>query len=202
MAAGGQPLRAVGSPGESPASGSSVAARGYAFAMAPANHAAAAAAPLLLRPLAAGDADACDAILTSLPYHFGDTTGRAACARAVRESPGIVASASDLPVAFITWRDWYEASREITWMAVHADWRRRSIGTRLLAELVEGLPHAVRYLVVTTLSASTTEQGSDTYAGTRRFYTRHGFVPIWDPEGWWNAENQAVVMVRSLGGAD
>jgi GNAT superfamily N-acetyltransferase len=155
---------------------------------------------VLLRPLAAGDADACDAIVASLPYHFGDSTGRAACARAVRESPGIVACAGDVPVGFITWRDWYESSREITWMAVHADWRRRSVGAQLLTELVDGLPSAVRYLVVTTLSASTPEQGPDSYAGTRRFYARHGFVPVWEPEGWWNADNQAVVMVRSLAG--
>ena len=57
----------------------------------------------------------------------------------------------------------------------------------------------MRYVVVTTLSEATPEPGvEDGYAGTRRFWQRCGFEPVWDPAGWWNEENQAVVMIRPL----
>jgi hypothetical protein len=58
----------------------------------------------------------------------------------------------------------------------------------------------VRYAVVTTLSEATPEPGVvDGYAGTRSFWRHCGFEPLLDPVGWWNEENQAVVMVQPLG---
>jgi GNAT superfamily N-acetyltransferase len=140
-------------------------------------------------------------VVASLPYHFGDTGGRESCARAVRSSPGFVACTDDgTAIGFLTWRSWYSSSVEITWMAVHAEWRRRGIGHDLVATLIGNLPDDVRNLVVTTLSQATTEDDGDNYAGTRRFYQQNGFEPIWEPEGWWSASNQAVVMVRRLSG--
>jgi GNAT superfamily N-acetyltransferase len=156
---------------------------------------------ITIRPLGRGDAAACDAIVASLPYHFGDPHGREMCAAAVREQAGLVAARNDDPVAFITWRHWYAAAVEITWMAVRADERRRGIGRALVEELVAQLDPAIRYAVVTTLSEAAPEPGiEDTYAGTRAFWRRCGFEPVWDPAGWWNDENQAVLMVRSLHG--
>ena len=154
-----------------------------------------------VRPLAPPDAPACDAIVASLPYHFGDEHGRELCAAAVREQAGLVATAGAGPIAFVTWRPWYAAAAEITWMAVHAGERRRGVGRLLVDELVQILPAATRYLVVTTLSERSPEPGvEDGYAGTRRFWQRCGFEPVWEPAGWWNDENQAVVMIRPLNG--
>jgi GNAT superfamily N-acetyltransferase len=152
-----------------------------------------------VRPLEPRDAPACDAIVASLPYHFGDEHGRELCAAAVREQAGLVATAGADPIGFVTWRPWYAAAAEITWMAVGAGERRRGVGRLLVDELAKGLPAAARYLVVTTLSEATPEPGvEDGYAGTRRFWKRCGFEPVWDPAGWWNDENQAVVMIRAL----
>jgi ribosomal protein S18 acetylase RimI-like enzyme len=155
-----------------------------------------------IRPLTHEDGPDCDAVIASLPHHFGDAGGRESCARAVRSSPGFVACGDDnAAIGFLTWRSWYSSSVEITWMAVHAEWRRRGIGRDLVTTLIENLPDDVRNLVVTTLSQATTEDyDEDTYAGTRRFYQQNGFEPIWEPEGWWSDRNQAVVMVRRLPG--
>ena len=46
------------------------------------------AGPLTIRPLEPADAPRCDAIVASLPYHFGDEQGREMCAAAVREQAG------------------------------------------------------------------------------------------------------------------
>ncbi len=153
-----------------------------------------------IRGLEPGDAPACDAIVASLPYHFGDEHGRELCAAAVREQAGLVATGAGAPVAFVTWRPWYAAAAEITWMAVHARERRRGIGRMLVDAFLAGLGPGVRYAVVTTLSEATPEPGAqDGYAGTRTFWRRCGFEPVLDPAGWWNEENQAVVMVQRLG---
>lgn len=152
-----------------------------------------------LRRLSPADADGCDAVIASLPYHFGDEDGQAQCALAVRTSAGWAAETDSRVVGFLTTRPWYEHALEITWMAVHADHRRQGIGRMLIRALVdEPPPPGVRYLVVTTLSAASAEMVADGYEGTRRFYRQNDFQPIWDPEGWWNNENQAVLMLRDL----
>src|SRR5204863_8379395 len=84
--------------------------------------------PVALRPLQPDDAAACDAIVASLPHHFGDEAGRRACAGAVREGPGWVAEREGRVIGFLTWRQWYDSALEITWMAVLAGARRRGIG--------------------------------------------------------------------------
>ena len=150
-----------------------------------------------IRPIEPSDGPACDAIVASLPYHFGDEHGRDLCAAAVREQAGLVATAGDAPVGFLTWRPWYDAAAEITWMAVHARERRGGIGRRLVDRFLAGLGPGVRWAVVTTLSEATPEQNlEDGYAGTRAFWRRCGFEPVFDPAGWWNEANQAVVMIR------
>jgi GNAT superfamily N-acetyltransferase len=152
-----------------------------------------------IRALEPRDAPACDAIIASLPYHFGDEHGIEMCAAAVREQAGLVATSEGAPVGFVTWRPWYGAAAEITWMAVHASERRHGIGRMLVAAFLAGLGDDVRYAVVTTLSEVSPEPGvSDGYAGTRAFWRSCGFEPVLDPAGWWNEENQAVVMVQPL----
>lgn len=152
-----------------------------------------------VRPLRPVDGPACDAVVASLPYHFGLESGREACAAAVRSQDGLAACTGGEIAGFLTWRPWYRASREITWMAVHANRRGEGIGRALLEHLAAESAERARYLVVTTLSEATPEPGvADGYARTRRFYERNGFEPVWDPEGWWNDADQAVVMVRRL----
>jgi GNAT superfamily N-acetyltransferase len=102
-------------------------------------------------------------------------------------------------VGFLTSRTWYERAVEITWMAVDAGHRRRGVGTTLLEALAAAVPPGTKHLIVTTLAETTREPGAaDGYAGTRRFYEANGFDPIWEPDGWWNDRNQAVLMVRPM----
>lgn len=152
-----------------------------------------------IRPLTAADAGACDEIIASLPYHFGLDAGRADCARAVREQKGLAGIVAGEVAGFLTWRPWYGHTREITWMAVHARIRGAGVGRALIDSLVADSTPEDRYLVVATVSESVPEPGvADGYAGTRRFYVRNGFAPVWEPAGWWDATNQAVLMVRPL----
>lgn len=160
-----------------------------------------ATAGITIRELRTSDADACDAVIASLPYHFGDEGGQAECAEAVRSQPGFVATTDDgAVVGFITWRVREGLAPEITWMAVQAGQRRHGIGGSLIEALVAELPADAQYLVVTTLAEeSDPDPPPDGYQTTRSFYRKNGFETVWRPDGWWNDENQAVVLVRHLG---
>ena len=152
-----------------------------------------------VRSLRPEDAPECDGIIASLPYHFGLDSGRQECAEAVRHQDGLAAVSASAVVGFLTWRPWYRFSREITWMAVNAERRGAGSGRALLDRLAAGSAAHARYLVVTTLSEASPEPGADDgYARTRLFYGRNGFEPVWEPAGWWDADNQAVLMVRRL----
>ena len=75
---------------------------------------------------------------------------------------------------------------------------------RPLAEVSAKLSDAgflVNALPDSKVSEATPEPGvEDGYAGTRAFWQRCGFEPVWEPAGWWNEANQAVVMIRPLNG--
>lgn len=135
--------------------------------------------PIELRELRAGDADVCDAVVASLPYFFGDPSGVEECKVAVRTHEGWVATLRGDVVAFVTVVSHFPSSAEITWLAVHADHRRRGVGHRLVDHVkVEMAARGRRVLHVLTLGPSVPEDEPDNYGGTRAFYEAMGFVPL------------------------
>jgi ribosomal protein S18 acetylase RimI-like enzyme len=153
----------------------------------------------VIRPLALTDAEACDAVVLSLPYHFGHEGGRAECARAVRTQEGLVAVEEDEVVGFLTLRRHDPRSAEITWMAVRADRRRRGIGRELIERAVDDLScDGVELLSLLTVAESEPEErDSDNYADTRAFYRAVGFVPLRELalESW---DDRAVILARPV----
>jgi ribosomal protein S18 acetylase RimI-like enzyme len=150
----------------------------------------------MIRPLAAGDADACDAIIAGLPEWFGLDEGIAQCAAAVRSQRGLVAEVDGAVVGFVTHRLHYPQAAEVTWLAVARGAQREGHGRAL----VDGLAHelaagGVRHLTVRTLS-DRSDDGH--YARTRAFYRAIGFVPLLDLPELWDEENPAMVLLRDL----
>jgi ribosomal protein S18 acetylase RimI-like enzyme len=153
----------------------------------------------VIRPLASADADACDRIIASLPYHFAHEQGRRDCADAVRRDAGLVAVQDDEVVGFLTYVPRFDEAAEITWMAVRNDRRRRGIGHALIDELAERLrAEGTRILVALTVSPSDPgPEPADGYQSTRAFYRSTGFVLARDLRNEWENDT-AVVMVRPL----
>ena len=153
----------------------------------------------VIRPLASADADACDRIISSLPYHFGHEQGRRDCAEAFRRDTGLVAVEDDEVVGFLTYVPRFDEAAEITWMAVRNDRRRRGIGHTLIEELSERLrAEGTRILVALTVSPSDPgPEPDDGYQSTRAFYRSTGFVLARDLRNEWESDT-AVVMVRPL----
>lgn len=154
----------------------------------------------MIRPLAPTDAEACDAVVLTLPYHFGNEGGRAECAHAVRTQGGLVAVEEGEVVGFLTLQRHDPRSAEITWMAVRADRRRHGIGKRLIERAARDLAReGVELLSVLTLAESEPEEReTDNYADTRRFYRALGFVPLRELslESW---DDRAVILAKILG---
>jgi GNAT superfamily N-acetyltransferase len=153
----------------------------------------------VIRPLAPADAEACDAVVLTLPYHFGNEGGRAECARAVRSQNGLVAVEEGEVVGFLTLERHDPRSAEITWMAVRADRRRHGVGRGLIERAIDDLAaDGVELLSVLTMAESEPEEReTDNYADTRAFYRALGFVPLRELalEGW---DDRAVILVRPV----
>lgn len=153
-----------------------------------------------LRPLTPRDADACDAIVASLPYHFGQEEGRRECAAAVRTQRGLVAERDGEVVGFVTVEPRFEAAAEITWMAVHAERRRGGVGRALMDRLAADLEaERRRLLLVLTVSPNDPpDEIDDGYQATRAFYAASGFALARDFGGYWGGGDTPVLMIRVL----
>ncbi|MGZ5288683.1 MAG: GNAT family N-acetyltransferase [Actinomycetota bacterium] len=154
-----------------------------------------------VRALEPRDAEACDAIVHGLPYHFGQAAGRAEAAAAVRAQRGLVAVDDGVVVGFCSLVPRFETSAEITWMAVDADRRRQGIGHALIDALAAELTReGRRILAVLTVSPNDPgEEPDDGYQSTRRFYEQMGFVLVRDLPGEWDGGDTAVLLAKSLG---
>jgi ribosomal protein S18 acetylase RimI-like enzyme len=153
----------------------------------------------VIRALSPADAEACDAIVLTLPYHFGHEGGRAQCAYAVRTQPGVVAVELGEVVGFLTLLRHDPKSAEITWMAVRADRRRHGHGRALVERAVGDLARegAALLCVLTMAESEPEDRDTDNYAETRAFDRALGFVPLRELalEGW---DDRAVILARPV----
>jgi GNAT superfamily N-acetyltransferase len=153
-----------------------------------------------IRELSPSDAEACDAIVAGLDYHFGLEEGRRLCAAAVRTQRGIVALRDGEVVGFLTWEPRYDEAIEITWMAVRRDARGQGIGRRLVETLsTERRTEGARLLLVLTVSPNDEEPDprDGGYEATRAFYRSAGFAMVRDLPGEWDGD-LAVLFVRPV----
>jgi ribosomal protein S18 acetylase RimI-like enzyme len=154
---------------------------------------------VVIRTLTVEDAMGCDGVIASLPYHFGNATGIAEAARAVRTNDGLVVEREDEIAGFLTIQRHFETAAEIIWMAVHADSRGGGIGTALIDHLVAMLRAEGRKLLFVTTLAASSDEGDvvDSYARTRAFYRKQGFIPMWELTDLW-PNDPALVLVMPL----
>lgn len=152
-----------------------------------------------IRQLVVSDAEACDAIVASLPYHFGDEEGRRECAAAIRAQRGLVAQDGGEVVGFLTLEPRFDDCLEVTWMAVRADRRRQGIGRALLDRVAsDARGEGRKFLLVLTVSPSDgADEIPDGYQATRAFYEANGFILARDFPGYWKSDTP-VLMLRPV----
>jgi N-acetylglutamate synthase-like GNAT family acetyltransferase len=148
--------------------------------------------------LAPEDAAQCDAIIASLPYFFADPVGLENCAKDVRSHEGWVADDEGRVTGFLTLEWSSKEAAEISWLAVHADFRGSGRGKKLIEVAISSVKErGGRMLFLCTSASPDPPHVTDGYEGTRRFYALLGFVELWTvrPQGW---SEDALVMVRAL----
>ena len=149
-----------------------------------------------VRPLRLEDADACDAIMRTLPDFFSYEPGLQDCANAVRTQHGLVAESAGAVIGFATWDRRTDEAAEVTWAAVHHGHRHSGAGTAIIEALCNDLrSHGFRLALAMT-SASNKDGSEDTYVATRAFWKRRGFDPLIELDIW--DTNFALLMVRAL----
>jgi GNAT superfamily N-acetyltransferase len=158
---------------------------------------------VVTRQLVVNDAEACDAIVATLPYHFGDEEGRRECAAVIRAQRGVVAEDGGEVVGFLTLEPRFDECLEVTWMAVRADRRRQGIGRALLDRVAsDSREEGRKFLLVLTVSPSDgADEIPDGYQATRAFYATNGFILARDFPGYWKSDTP-VLMVRPLNDLD
>jgi GNAT superfamily N-acetyltransferase len=150
-----------------------------------------------VRALQPADAETCDAIMRSLPDFFGHEGGLASCAEAVRAQTGFVAEDEGRVVGFATWEERKPETAEVTWAAVHRDFRHSGAGTAIIETLCDDLRgRGYRLALAMTSAANKDDSIPDTYVTTREFWQARGFYPLIELDIW--DTNFALLMVRPL----
>jgi GNAT superfamily N-acetyltransferase len=152
---------------------------------------------LVVRRLTVEDAEACDAIMRTLPDFFAYEPGLADCARAVRTQAGWVAEDDGEVIGFATWERRTDETAEVTWMAVRADRRHGGVGTEIIEAVVAEMKAQGFVLALAMTSARPKDaEIEDTYGPTRAFWTARGFLPLIELDIW--ETDVALLQVRAL----
>ena len=150
-----------------------------------------------VRPAAADDLEACQAIVRGLPDYFTDDVPDK-LSKDLDAHNGWVITNDGGVVGFAVVE--YRSSRaaEILWIAVRHDQRNQGVGATLLEHVLGALAADD----VTLIEAKTLDTAADyePYIATRTFWEHHGFVHIdtIDPLPGWPPGNPAAVYVCAL----
>jgi ribosomal protein S18 acetylase RimI-like enzyme len=151
-----------------------------------------------VRRLTLLDAPACDAIIHALPNFFADPIGIQHVVADLREHEGWVTEDDGTVTGFVTFTLPFPEAAEISWLAVHPDYRRRGRGRMLVDQAALHAKQKGSQLLYLFTSTSTNPPGVDGYEGTRQFYAAVGFLRLWTGRqvGW---NEDSLLMVRRLG---
>ncbi len=112
------------------------------------------------------------------------------------ELGGWLAMASDEPLGIMILMDHGFSSVENVLLAIRPEFHRQGIGTMLIQHAcayARSLGKA--YLTVKTLGPS---RASESYKGTRAFYSAVGFEPLEEIVSIWGPENPCLLMIKAV----
>ena len=150
-----------------------------------------------VRAARADDAEACVAVVASLPDYFTAST-HDEVRRDLPMNPAWVAEDDGVVIGFVLAPRRFSRAAEITFAAVLPARRDQGVGTALVGHALEALAaDGVVMVEVKTLDASA---DYEPYVATRAFWERCGFVQIdcIDPLPGWQPGNPSAIYARAL----
>ncbi|MFN7779988.1 MAG: GNAT family N-acetyltransferase [Betaproteobacteria bacterium] len=142
----------------------------------------------------------CEAVLRSVPQWFGIEESLREYVAASRRLPTFAWEEDRTLVGFLSLKEHFPQSWEISCIAVRNEARGQRIGSKLLAHAEHWLRRqGVRLLQVKTLAD---QDPSPEYAETRRFYVSRGFMALEVFPELWSPANPALQMVKVLNAID
>ena len=138
----------------------------------------------------------CEAVLRSLPLWFGHEASVLQYIRDTSQLPTFVSHEASRITGFITLRQHFEQSFEITCLAVLASRRGNGIGRELVQRASSwAAEQSGLFLQVKTLAQA---HPSPEYAETRAFYASVGFTPLQVFPTLWSSANPCLQLVKAL----
>jgi GNAT superfamily N-acetyltransferase len=136
-----------------------------------------------------------ETILRALPAWFGREDALLRYAQDAQDLPTLVAREGEGPVAFLTMRQHFKESAEISCIAVLPQWHRRGVGAALLRTAEQwAAAQGALLLQVKTLGT----QANDTnYEKSRQFYLASRFVPLEENLEIWDG-TPCLILVKIL----
>lgn len=145
--------------------------------------------------------DPCRSLMEGLGEWFQIPEAKAAYVADLARYPSwvILGSAGAAPaevLGFVSLEKPQPSAFELHVIAVRRDQHRQGVG-RALLEFAEqrAAEHGGRYMQVKTLAAS---HPDPFYARTRHFYTGLGYVPLFETDQLWGADNPTLILVKAL----
>jgi GNAT superfamily N-acetyltransferase len=144
-----------------------------------------------------GQSAVCAPILEALPQWFGLPEANARYVRDIEVLPTFVARDDEgAAIGFLTAKRHFPESAEILVMGVLPDRHRRGTGRALVESAEQWLrAEGTRFLQVKTQGPTAADPG---YGSTRAFYTGVGFTPLEELLDLWDADNPALILIKSL----
>ena len=136
------------------------------------------------------------AIMHSLPAWFSPPEDIDRKAVLYRDFPFIAVYENEKAIGFVALKLHNAHTAEMHSVGVLKEYHRHGAGTQLLNAVEEYLrKENYMYLTVKTLDESA---NYEPYEITRRFYLKHGFVPLEVMETYWNEENPCLFLVKGI----
>lgn len=153
---------------------------------------------VVIRRATGADHASCLAIGRVLPQYFSPS-GIEQMGRDLELHETWIAVRSETITGFAILERKSSAVIEILWLAVRPDEQGAGVGSTLIEMAVEDARRAGIVALEVKTRAETPGRGSN-YAGTRRFYERHGFVllDVIDPFPGWMPGNPCAIYIRPL----
>jgi GNAT superfamily N-acetyltransferase len=138
----------------------------------------------------------CEEILRSLPLWFGIEESLLMYAKDSGRLPSFAVLEAGRIVGFLSLMQHFPTAWEIHCVAIHAQSRNQGYGKALLSHAERWLvEQGVSLLQVKTIAATS---ASASYAQTREFYSRLGFLPLEVFPHLWSPSNPCLQLVKFL----